>query len=86
MSKEQLLKLRKDIEIYQKEYYTLDSPSISDYEYDNLFKKLQELEEKYPELYDENSPRQRVGGKVLDYFEKVTHKEPMLSLEDVFSI
>lgn len=86
MSKERLLKLRKDLERYSHEYYTLNAPSISDYEYDRLFCELQKLEDEYPELDDPNSPTKRVGGVVLSNFEKVVHKQAMLSLEDVFSI
>ena len=85
MSKERLLKLREDLHRYAYEYYTLDNPSISDYEYDALFRELEELEKQYPELDDPNSPTKRVGGMVLDSFEKFTHTRAMLSLADVFS-
>jgi DNA ligase (NAD+) len=85
MSKERLLKLREDLHRYAYEYYTLDNPSISDYEYDTLFRELEELEKQYPELDDPNSPTKRVGGMVLDSFEKFTHTRAMLSLADVFS-
>lgn len=86
MSKERLYQLRKMIAHYQKEYYCLDNPSISDYEYDSLYRELEKLEEEYPELYDANSPIHRIGGIVLESFEKVEHKQAMLSLNDVFSI
>lgn len=66
-------------------YYTLDTPQISDYEYDRLFEKLKKLESDNPEFIREDSPTQRVGGKVLDKFEKVTHRYKMGSLQDVFS-
>lgn len=86
MTQERLLKLRKDIARYQKEYYQFDNPTISDYEYDALYQELEQLEKQFPELEDPNSPIHRVGGKVLDAFEKVEHKKPMLSLNDVFSV
>lgn len=66
-------------------YYVYDSPEISDYEYDRLYAELKVLEEKHPEDFDETSPTQRVGGKPLDKFEKVTHTVRMNSLADVFS-
>lgn len=86
MIKEQILNLRKIINRYAYEYYTLDSSTISDYEYDELIRKLRELEEKYPEYDDPNSPTKRVGGVILESFNKVKHKKAMLSLEDVFSL
>lgn len=67
------------------EYYTLDNPSITDQEYDRYMQELQKLEEKYPQLKREDSPTSRVGGKVIDGFEKVTHEIPMLSLGNVFN-
>ncbi len=66
-------------------YYVLDDPEIPDVEYDRLFRGLQELEEKYPELITPDSPTQRVGGEALSGFEQVTHAIPMLSLGNVFS-
>lgn len=65
-------------------YYDLDSPVISDYDYDMMFKELKELEEKYPSLADPNSPTKRVGGEVATGFEPVTHTVPLGSLSDVF--
>ena len=67
------------------EYYTLDNPSLTDQEYDNYMQELIRLEEKYPQYKKSDSPTQRVGGKVLDKFEKVTHEKPMLSLGNVFN-
>ncbi|MBQ9011197.1 MAG: NAD-dependent DNA ligase LigA, partial [Bacilli bacterium] len=67
------------------EYYTLDSPSITDQEYDRYMQELQRLEERYPNLQRDDSPTQRVGSKVIDGFEKVTHEIPMLSLGNVFN-
>ena len=77
--------LRESLTYHSQRYYVYDSPEISDYEYDMMFDELKRLEEKYPELYDEASPTQRVGGKALDKFEKVTHSVKMDSLSDVFS-
>ena len=77
--------LRKSLTYHSQRYYVYDSPEISDYEYDMMFDALKKLEEQYPELYDEASPTQRVGGKALDKFEKVTHSVKMDSLSDVFS-
>ena len=77
--------LRREIEINSKLYYEKDSPKISDYEYDMMFRELTELEEKYPELKTADSPTHRVGGRALDKFEKYTHTVKMGSLTDVFS-
>ncbi len=68
------------------EYYVLDKPSITDYEYDVLMKELIELEEKYPEYKSDTSPTVKIGGEVLDKFEKVTHQRQMMSLGDIFSL
>jgi len=76
------------IEILNKasfEYYTLDKPTITDQEYDRYMQELMKLEEKYPELKKDNSPTTRVGGEVIDSFNKVTHEIPMLSLSNVFN-
>ena len=77
--------LREKLAYHSQRYYVYDSPEISDYEYDMMFAELKSLEEAYPELYDANSPTQRVGGKALDKFEKVVHSVKMDSLSDVFS-
>ena len=83
--KEEISKLVSLLNKYSYDYYVEDNPQISDTEYDTLYKQLEKLEEKYPELILENSPTQRVGDKVLDEFEKITHKVPMLSLSNTFS-
>ncbi|HEM6205847.1 TPA: NAD-dependent DNA ligase LigA [Streptococcus suis] len=70
---------------YAKEYYQLDQPSVSDAEYDTLYRELVELETAYPELILPDSPTHRVGGKVLDGFEKYSHVYPLFSLQDAFS-
>ncbi len=67
------------------EYYVLDNPTITDQEYDDYYNELISIEEKYPELKREDSPTNRVGGAVLDKFEKVTHDHPMLSFDDIFN-
>ena len=66
-------------------YHVLDNPTITDQEYDSLFRELQILEEKYPEFVRDDSPTHRVGGVVLDSFNKITHSIPMMSLGDVFN-
>jgi len=83
--KERLYELRELLNKYNYEYYVLDNPSVSDYEYDARLRELIELEEKYPECYDPNSPSQRVGGEVVDSFNKITHKRMMLSLGNAFN-
>jgi len=77
--------LRRELTYHSARYYVYDSPEISDYEYDMMFAELKRLEEENPSLYDAASPTQRVGGKALDKFEKVTHSVRMDSLADVFS-
>ncbi len=67
------------------EYYVLDNPTITDQEYDDFYKELLSLEEKYPQFKREDTPTQRVGGEVLDKFNKVTHEFPMLSFDDIFN-
>lgn len=66
-------------------YHVLDNPTITDQEYDKYLMELYQLEEKYPELIRDDSPTKRVGGEVLDKFDKVTHDKPMMSLSDVFN-
>ncbi|CJR90161.1 DNA ligase [Streptococcus pneumoniae] len=70
---------------YATEYYTSDNPSVSDSEYDRLYRELVELETAYPEKVLADSPTHRVGGKVLDGFEKYSHQYPLYSLQDAFS-
>ena len=71
---------------YADEYYRLDSPSVSDVDYDRLYRELVDLETAHPELILPNSPTHRVGGKILDGFEKYTHIYPLYSLQDAFSL
>lgn len=80
-----ILFLRRELEKYSIEYYVYDNPSVSDQEYDRLMQELMTLEEKHPEMYDANSPSQRIIGQVLEGFEKVRHDSQMLSLGNVFN-
>lgn len=77
--------LEKLLTQYNYEYHVLDHPSVPDETYDKLFHELLHLEEQYPELKSDTSPTSRVGGVVLDKFEKVTHETPMLSLSNAFN-
>ena len=70
---------------YATEYYTSDNPSVSDSEYDRLYRELVELENAYPDQVLADSPTHRVGGKILDGFEKYSHQYPLYSLQDAFS-
>ncbi|HGD3039640.1 TPA: NAD-dependent DNA ligase LigA [Streptococcus agalactiae] len=70
---------------YAKEYYTQDNPTVSDSQYDQLYRELVELEEQHPENILPNSPTHRVGGLVLEGFEKYQHEYPLYSLQDAFS-
>lgn len=76
--------LRKQLNYHSYRYYVLDDPEISDSEYDRLFRDLQELEKRFPELVTPDSPTQRVGAPPLDAFQSVTHTVPMLSLDNAF--
>lgn len=67
------------------EYYTLDNPTLTDREYDNMMSELLDIEEKYPELRRPDSPTQKVGGEIISEFKKVQHKIPMFSIADVFN-
>lgn len=87
MNKEEnrILELRELLHKYNYEYYVLNQSTISDYQFDALMNELIELEGKYPNLFDPNSPTNRVGGMVVEDFNKITHRTPMMSLGDVFS-
>ena len=82
---ERILALREQINRAAREYYVFDAPTISDYEYDMLYKELERLEKEHPEYDDPLSPTKRVGGKVADKFEKIEHGVVMKSLANVFS-
>ncbi len=81
----EILKLRKELEEHNYNYYVMDNPTISDFEYDAMMQRLIQLEEENPQFADDNSPTKRVGGVALDEFEQVTHEVQMQSLGDVFS-
>lgn len=83
-AKERMRVLVELLNRYAYEYYTLDAPSISDYEYDKLYRELEDLEKEYPELIYRNSPTQRVGDEPIIKFEKYTHQVKMMSINDVF--
>ena len=86
MTKEQEInELRKELNQHNYRYYVLDKPTISDYDFDQKLKKLQELEQAHPEFFDANSPTQRVGGQVTKHFETVTHTYRMYSLDNSYS-
>ena len=82
---DRILELRELIHSYNTQYYIHSISLVSDYEFDQLLKELEELEIKYPELYDANSPTKRVGGDITKSFETVLHKYPMLSLSNSYS-
>lgn len=83
--KEHMAKLKDKIRQYDYHYYVLDDPLVPDVEYDRCFRALLDLETKHPELLTADSPTQRVGGTPADAFAPVTHRQPMLSLSNVFS-
>ena len=83
--KDRIENLRKDLQQHNYNYYVLDQPTISDYEFDMMLKELQALEAKHPELYDATSPTLRVGGEVTKIFETEAHDYPMYSLDNSYS-
>ncbi len=86
MEAKQLIEsLRAELEQHNYNYYVLDNPVISDYEFDQKLKLLQQLEEQHPEFFDENSPTQRVGGSITKNFPTVQHKNRMYSLDNSYS-
>jgi len=83
-ARKQVAQLVSQIAQHDYQYYVLDAPTISDNEYDGLYRQLVELEQKFPELITSDSPTQRVGGAALNAFETVTHRQAMLSLNNAF--
>lgn len=83
--KERYEELIRQIEKANYEYYTLDNPTITDREYDNLMSELLDIENHYPEIIRKDSPSQKIGGEVISEFKKVEHKIPMFSISDVFN-
>ena len=84
--KKRIKELVEKLNQYSYEYYVEDNPTISDFEYDQLFKELEELEKNYPNEILSNSPTQKVGGFAISKLEKVIFDKPMLSLDNVFNI
>ncbi|MFD9627492.1 NAD-dependent DNA ligase LigA [Peribacillus muralis] len=84
-AEKKVLELQTLLNQYSYEYHVMDQPSVPDAEYDRLLRDLIEYEEKFPELQTQDSPTQRVGGAILDMFEKVEHTTPMLSLGNAFN-
>jgi len=78
--------LRDEIRYHEHRYYVLDAPEISDFEFDKLMRRLQDLERQHPELVTPDSPTQRVGGKPAEEFPKVRHSSPMISLDNTYSV
>ena len=83
--KERILQLRKLLHLYNYQYYVLNQPSVSDRDFDGLMHELQDLEAQHPELFDKNSPSQRVGSDLTTGFKQVVHKYPMLSLANTYN-
>lgn len=84
-SQKRILELREQLHEHNRKYYVLNSPDISDMEFDMLMRELQDLEALHPEMYDANSPTQRVGSDITKGFVQVAHKYPMLSLGNTYS-
>src|SRR5690554_5826280 len=85
MIKQEIESLREELHQHNYNYYVLNSPSISDYEFDMKLKELQALEAKCPEFFDPLSPTQRVGSDINTSFQQLSHQYPMLSLENTYS-
>ena len=83
--RKRVIELTKILNDANYEYYVLANPTLTDQEFDKYMRELEEIEKEYPELADNNSPTKRVGGEVIDKFQKIKHKIPMLSLPDVFN-
>ncbi|MBI3008778.1 MAG: NAD-dependent DNA ligase LigA, partial [Candidatus Omnitrophica bacterium] len=84
--RQEIEKLRKEISYHNYRYYILDSPQVSDAQYDRLMRRLEELEKEYPEFVSPDSPTQRVGAPPLEKFSTMNHSIPMLSLSNAFSV
>ena len=83
--KELVIQLREELRQHNHNYYVLDNPTISDFDFDMKLKQLQILEAQHPELYDSNSPTLRVGGEVTKNFQTVVHAQRMYSLDNSYS-
>ncbi|MCD8007470.1 MAG: NAD-dependent DNA ligase LigA, partial [Clostridiales bacterium] len=85
-AKAQIDALKEELNRWNYQYYVLDAPVASDYEYDRKLRELEQLEAEHPELVTPDSPTQRVGGEAISAFAEVTHEVPLLSLQDVFEL
>ena len=83
--KQSIQNLRDELNQHNHNYYVLDSATISDFDFDQKLKQLQDLEHKHPEFYDENSPTLRVGGTITKNFKTIVHENRMYSLENSYS-
>src|SRR5690348_11603568 len=83
--KKEIEKLRAELERHNRLYYAEAKPEISDFEFDQMLRRLQQLEEENPKYFDPNSPTQRVGGAPIESFASVVHDPPMLSIENAYS-
>ena len=81
---DRLIALRAELLEHNRHYYVLDAPIISDAEYDKLFQELVAIEARYPEWVSDNSPTQRVGAKLAEGAQPIEHREPLLSLDNIF--
>ena len=84
--KNQIFKLREKLHEYNYNYYVLNNPTISDYEFDMLLNDLKKLEESHPNYFDHNSPTLRIGGEITKSFENSKHLSPMYSLDNSYSL
>ena len=83
--REEMKQLRDTLNAHGYRYYVLDDPQISDYEYDHMLRRLEDLEREHPEEITADSPTQRVGGPALSEFQQIEHPVPLESLQDVFN-
>ena len=84
--REEMKQLRDTLNAHGYRYYVLDAPTIPDFEYDRMLRRLEDLEKEHPEEITPDSPTQRVGGRILAAFESVEHEVPLESLQDVFCL
>ena len=82
---EEILALTRELNDAGHRYYVLDDPTMPDFEYDQKLRRLEELEDAYPQFAQADSPTRRVGGEALPQFQPVVHEVPLESLQDVFS-
>jgi DNA ligase (NAD+) len=85
-AKDRIIQLREALNLHNYKYYVCGKPEISDYEFDVMMRQLEDLERAYPEMYDPNSPTQRVGSDIAEGFTQVAHRYPMMSLGNTYSL